>query len=63
MKLMELLKKVHRDETGTVDVQTLLVIGAIVLPIVGVLIVFRDRIFSFVDKETQDTMGKEKNWK
>ncbi len=36
--LMELLRRVHRDEEGAVSLETILIIGAIALPILIFLI-------------------------
>lgn len=36
--LMSLLKKVHRDERGAVSIETILIVGAIAIPILIFLI-------------------------
>jgi len=36
--LMKLLRKIHEDESGTVSLETILIIGAIALPILAFLL-------------------------
>ena len=42
------LKRLHRDERGAVGLETLLIIAAIVLPLLGLLIIFRNEIKDWV---------------
>ena len=51
--LWTLLGRLHRDERGAEGLEKLLVIGAIALPLLGLLVVFRDRITEWV----RDTWG------
>jgi len=46
--LKSLLLRLHRDERGAEGLEKLLIICAIVLPLLGVLIIFRDRISEWV---------------
>ncbi len=39
-----LLTRLHRDEQGAEGLEKLLIVGAIVLPLLGVLLVFREKI-------------------
>lgn len=38
------LKKLYRDEKGAEGLEKLLIIGAIVIPLLGLLLVFREKI-------------------
>ncbi len=51
--MMQFLKQLHRDEQGAEGLEKLLIIAAVVLPLLGLLIVFRDRIQSWI----QDVWG------
>lgn len=56
--LGRLLVRLHRDERGAIGVETLLIIAAIVLPLLGVLIIFRDRITEWVGGKYNDIFGR-----
>lgn len=53
---MELLKRLHSDTRGSVDVQTLLVIGAIVIPIIAFLIIFKNTIIGHLWMSAEDNV-------
>lgn len=42
--MLSLAKKLYRDEQGSQGLELLLIIAAIVLPLLGLLIVFRQKI-------------------
>ena len=42
--MWNVLKRLHRDERGAEGLEKLLIIAAIVLPLLGLLIVFRQKI-------------------
>ncbi|HUW99962.1 MAG: hypothetical protein WBD63_00130 [Phycisphaerae bacterium] len=42
------LARVHRDETGAQGLEILLIVAAIVLPLLGLLIIFRNAIREWV---------------
>jgi Flp pilus assembly pilin Flp len=42
------LKKLHRDERGAEGLEKLLIVAAIVLPLLGLLIIFRNEIRDWV---------------
>ena len=48
MKMWTLLKRLHRDERGAEGLEKLLIIAAIVLPLLGLLIIFRNEIKTWV---------------
>ena len=48
MRVISLLKRLHADERGAEGLEKLLIVAAIVLPLLGLLIVFRDAIKSWV---------------
>jgi hypothetical protein len=63
--LLSLLGQVHGDEEGTVSLETILIIGAIALPVLIVLLKFGwpriqglfERGMSDLEAETQDVTG------
>jgi len=55
--LWDRLKRLERDETGAQGLEMLLIIAAIVLPLLGVLIWFRNDIMGWV-KEIWDTVRR-----
>ena len=46
--VIEALKRLHADERGAEGLEKLLIIAAIVLPLLGLLIVFRQNIGEWV---------------
>lgn len=46
--VIEALKRLHADERGAEGLEKLLIIAAIVLPLLGLLIVFRQNIGQWV---------------
>jgi len=46
--VMERFQALHRDERGAEGLEKLLIIAAIVLPLLGLLILFRDKIRDWV---------------
>jgi Flp pilus assembly pilin Flp len=50
-RIVELLKKAYRDEQGAEGLEKLLIVAAIVLPLLGLLIYFRDWITEWVSGE------------
>jgi len=53
--LLELLRKVHRDERGAVSIETILIVGAIAIPILIFLIkVGWPRIKTYFNTGLQD---------
>jgi Flp pilus assembly pilin Flp len=42
------LKRLHRDERGAEGLEKILIVCAVVLPLLGVLIYFRDEIMKWV---------------
>jgi len=46
--LWDRLKQLERDETGAQGLEVLLIIAAVVLPLLGLLIVFRNEIREWV---------------
>jgi len=56
--LRQHLARLHRDEQGAEGVEKLLIIAAIVLPLLGVLIIFRDKISEWVNRKWDDIAGR-----
>jgi Flp pilus assembly pilin Flp len=56
------LSRLHRDESGAEGLEKLLIIAAIVLPLLGLLIFFRNEIKDWV-RDLWDTQRTEaENW-
>ena len=56
------LKRLHQDERGAEGLEKLLIIAAIVLPLLGLLIIFRDAIKDWVSsiwEEARDKAGEQ----
>ena len=47
-RVWESLKQLERDETGAQGLELLLIVAAIVLPLLGLLIIFRNEIREWV---------------
>ncbi len=54
-KAVAFLSRLHRDEQGAEGLEKLLIVGAIVLPLLGLLIIFRNKISEWVSG-SYDTM-------
>jgi len=55
--IREFASRLHRDEQGAEGLEKLLIIGAVILPLLGILIYFRGQISEWVDglwTEVQD---------
>jgi hypothetical protein len=62
--LWDLLRKVHRNEEGTVSLETILIIGAIALPVLIVLIVFGwPKIRDYFKNNLEDLQNKSNDTK
>lgn len=57
--MIDLIKRLHRDERGAEGLEKLLIISAIVLPLLGVLIWFRDDIKEWLKQKWDDVRGKD----
>ena len=51
------LPRVHSDNRGDIPVSTILIIGAIVLPLLFFLIGYKNQISDFVNKRSQEVMA------
>ena len=51
------LHKLHRDEGGAEGLEKLLIIGAIVLPLLLVLMLFREQLFDWVSEKWDAILG------
>jgi len=47
-RVWESLKRLERDETGAQGLEILLIVAAVVLPLLGLLIIFRNEIRDWV---------------
>jgi len=57
-RLIQQLKRLHRDERGAEGLEKLLIIAAVALPLLGLLIFFRDTIMEWVGGKAEDVIGK-----
>lgn len=55
--IKDLVTRLHRDEKGAEGLEKLLIVGAIVLPLLGVLIIFRDKISEWVSDKWGDVQS------
>ena len=56
--LKELLVQLHHDEQGAEGIELLLIVCAIALPLLGVLIIFRDQITEWLSAKWGDIAGR-----
>ena len=61
-KLMSLAKRLHESEQGAEGLEKLMIIGAVVIPLLGVLIVFRNKITTWIDGEFQTFESDSENF-
>ena len=61
-KAGRIIGKLHRSEQGAEGLEKLLIIGAIVLPLLGLLIVFRGDLAAWVKDIWTDTRTEADNW-
>jgi len=50
LTLTSMLSRLHRDERGAEGLEKILIIAAIVLPLLGLLIIFRNKISEWVSE-------------
>lgn len=55
--MFKLLAKLHRDEQGAEGLEKLLIVAAIVLPLLAVLLFYRDNISKWVKNKWDDLIG------
>ncbi|MDD4891196.1 MAG: hypothetical protein PHU85_14840 [Phycisphaerae bacterium] len=55
--MLKLLGKLHRDEQGAEGLEKLLIVAAIVLPLLGLLIVYRDSIGNWLRNSWNSIVG------
>jgi len=53
----QMLLRLHRSEQGAEGLEKLLIIGAIVLPLLGLLLLFRDRITELLTGNWEEVAG------
>ncbi len=56
-RLTRTLGRLHRDEQGAEGLEKLLIVAAIVLPLLGVLIFFRDELRDWVQGDWETVRG------
>ena len=55
--MVKFLKRLHASEQGAEGLEKLLIIAAVVLPLLGLLIFFRDYITSWVGENANNVRG------
>lgn len=60
--LKEHLLRLHRDERGAEGLEKLLIIAAIVLPLLGLLLLFRNRLGEWVEGLWEQRTGESEDW-
>ena len=58
--LWDRLKRLERDETGSQGLEMLLIIAAIMLPLLGLLIIFRNEVREWVVEIWKKIIGEAK---
>lgn len=56
-RVIEFVKKLHRNEDGAEGLEKLLIIAAVALPLLGILIFFREWITDWVSTEAETVQG------
>ena len=49
-KMIDQLRRLHRSEQGAEGLEKLLIVGAVVLPLLAVLVIFRNKISEWVSE-------------
>lgn len=57
--LMELLKRAHEDEQGAEGLEKVLILAAVALPLLAVLIFYRNEIKEWIDGKAEDVIDAE----
>lgn len=57
-----LLRRLHQDEGGAEGLEKLLIIAAVVLPLLGLLIIFRNDLSDWVNQIWGDMKGSGQNY-
>ncbi len=60
-RMWNALKAIHRDEQGIQGLELLLIVAAVVLPLLGLLIVFRNELWNWVKEIWGTTLSEGKN--
>lgn len=56
-RVRRVVSDLHRDERGAEGLEKLLIVAAIVLPLLGLLILYRNRLSEFVSEEWTEVTG------
>jgi len=59
MGVATLVRRLHADERGAEGLEKILIIAAIVLPLLGLLIIFRDAVKDWVGRVWTETIDLE----
>ncbi len=60
--LRQLARRLHADERGAEGLEKLLIIGAVVLPLLGLLIFFRNELREWVEGLWETVSGQGTDW-
>lgn len=61
-RLLNAMQRLHADEGGAEGLEKLLIVGAIVLPLLGLLIFFRNELRDWVEGLWQTVSGQGTDW-
>ncbi len=58
-KLIDRLKSLHSDEQGAGMVEYILIIAAVVLPLLGIILWFKEDIVTWISEAYEDATGRQ----
>jgi Flp pilus assembly pilin Flp len=53
-----MLARLHRDEQGAEKVEYLLILAAVALPLLGIIIIYRDKLADWISSVWDTAQGK-----
>lgn len=58
-KVKSTSKHLHRNKKGDIPVGTILLIGAVVIPLIILLVTYKDTVMTWLEGETKNVMVKQ----
>jgi len=62
-RMINTLKRVHHDDRGAEGMEKLLILGVIILPLLGILIFFKDEIGRWLEGNWEEVKTDNDNYK
>ena len=56
-RVLKFFKNLHQDEQGAEGIEKILILAAVALPLLGLLIYFRDVLFGWLDTKANTVIG------